>query len=136
MDKDLAALQEVRDQLQRARDARLIMEQASQADADRWAEAVAEAGRREAVRLAKMAVEETGYGHVTGKTLKNIFATEFSWKKFKSLKRHLMSHYGLTPEAYREKWGLEPSYPMVAPSYAAARSKLAKKMGLGRKAKR
>lgn len=86
MDKDLAALQEVRDQLQRARDARLIMEQASQADADRWAEAVAEAGRREAVRLAKMAVEETGYGHVTGKTLKNIFATEFSWKKFKSLK--------------------------------------------------
>ena len=57
-------------------------------------------------------------------------------KKFKSLKRHLMSHYGLTPEAYREKWGLEPSYPMVAPSYAAARSKLAKKMGLGRKAKR
>lgn len=57
-------------------------------------------------------------------------------KKFKSLKRHLMSHYGLTPEAYREKWGLDPNYPMVAPSYAAARSKLAKKMGLGRKAKR
>jgi predicted transcriptional regulator len=56
-------------------------------------------------------------------------------KKFKSLKRHLMSHYGLTPEAYREKWGLDSSYPMVAPNYAAARSKLAKKMGLGRKAK-
>ena len=56
-------------------------------------------------------------------------------KKFKSLKRHLMSHYGLTPEQYREKWGLEASYPMVAPNYAAARSKLAKKMGLGRKRK-
>lgn len=54
-------------------------------------------------------------------------------KKFKSLKRHLMTHYGLTPEQYREKWGLEPNYPMVAPSYAAARSELAKKTGLGRK---
>lgn len=54
-------------------------------------------------------------------------------KKFKSLKRHLMTHYNLTPEEYREKWGLDPSYPMVAPSYAAARSQLAKKMGLGRK---
>lgn len=56
-------------------------------------------------------------------------------KKFKSLKRHLMSHYGLTPEQYREKWGLDVTYPMVAPNYAAARSKLAKKMGLGRKRK-
>ncbi|WP_157015062.1 MucR family transcriptional regulator [Mesorhizobium xinjiangense] len=54
-------------------------------------------------------------------------------KKFKSLKRHLMTHYGLTPEQYREKWGLDPNYPMVAPNYAAARSQLAKKMGLGRK---
>ncbi len=56
-------------------------------------------------------------------------------KKFKSLKRHLMSHYSLTPEQYREKWGLDVTYPMVAPNYAAARSKLAKKMGLGRKGK-
>ncbi len=56
-------------------------------------------------------------------------------KKFKSLKRHLMTHYGLSPEQYREKWGLDPSYPMVAPNYAAARSQLAKKMGLGRKKK-
>lgn len=56
-------------------------------------------------------------------------------KKFKSLKRHLMTHYGLSPEQYREKWGLDPNYPMVAPNYAAARSALAKKMGLGRKAK-
>lgn len=56
-------------------------------------------------------------------------------KKFKSLKRHLMTHYGLTPEEYREKWGLDSTYPMVAPNYAAARSQLAKKMGLGRKRK-
>jgi predicted transcriptional regulator len=56
-------------------------------------------------------------------------------KKFKSLKRHLMTHYNLTPDQYREKWNLDSSYPMVAPNYAAARSQLAKKMGLGRKAK-
>lgn len=56
-------------------------------------------------------------------------------KKFKSLKRHLMTHYSLTPEQYREKWGLDANYPMVAPNYAAARSQLAKKMGLGRKRK-
>ena len=56
-------------------------------------------------------------------------------KRFKSLKRHLMTHYGLTPDQYREKWGLDATYPMVAPSYAAARSELAKKMGLGRKRK-
>jgi len=56
-------------------------------------------------------------------------------KKFKSLKRHLMTHYNLTPDQYREKWGLDASYPMVAPHYAAARSQLAKKMGLGRKSK-
>jgi predicted transcriptional regulator len=56
-------------------------------------------------------------------------------KKFKSLKRHLMTHYNMTPDQYREKWGLDPSYPMVAPHYAAARSQLAKKMGLGRKRK-
>jgi predicted transcriptional regulator len=56
-------------------------------------------------------------------------------KKFKSLKRHLMTHYGLTPDQYREKWGLDANYPMVAPNYAAARSQLAKTMGLGRKRK-
>ena len=54
-------------------------------------------------------------------------------KQFKSLKRHLRTHYDLSPEQYREKWGLSPDYPMVAPSYAAARSKLAKKIGLGRR---
>ena len=55
-------------------------------------------------------------------------------KKFKSLKRHIGVHFGLTPEAYRAKWGLAADYPMVAPSYAASRSELAKSIGLGRKA--
>lgn len=55
-------------------------------------------------------------------------------KKFKSLKRHLRTHYNLSPEEYREKWGLPADYPMVAPSYSATRSKLAKANGLGRKA--
>lgn len=56
-------------------------------------------------------------------------------KKFKSLKRHLRAHYNMTPEEYREKWGLPHDYPMVAPNYAAARSALAKKMGLGQRRK-
>ncbi|PBB94998.1 MucR family transcriptional regulator [Mesorhizobium sp. WSM3862] len=55
-------------------------------------------------------------------------------KKFKSMKRHLDLHYGLTPDEYREKWGLKPDYPMVAPNYAAQRSTLAKAAGLGRNA--
>ncbi|MEZ5776305.1 MAG: MucR family transcriptional regulator [Hyphomicrobiaceae bacterium] len=55
-------------------------------------------------------------------------------KKFKSLKRHLRTHYDLSPEEYRAKWGLPHDYPMVAPNYAEARSRLAKSMGLGRKA--
>ena len=54
-------------------------------------------------------------------------------KKFKSLKRHLRTHYDLTPDEYREKWGLPSDYPMVAPNYAKARSNLAKEMGLGQK---
>ena len=57
-------------------------------------------------------------------------------KKFKSLKRHLRTQYGMTPEQYREKWGLPPDYPMVAPNYAAARSQLAKQMGLGQQRRR
>lgn len=57
-------------------------------------------------------------------------------KKFKSLKRHLRTHYDLTPEQYRAKWGLARDYPMVAPNYAAARSTLAKQMGLGQKGRR
>lgn len=54
-------------------------------------------------------------------------------KAFKSLKRHLQSHHGLAPEVYRTKWKLSPDYPMVAPSYAEARSTLAKQMGLGQR---
>jgi predicted transcriptional regulator len=56
-------------------------------------------------------------------------------RRFKSLKRHIRTHYNLTPEQYREKWGLPADYPMVAPKYAATRSLLAKKIGLGRRRK-
>ncbi len=55
-------------------------------------------------------------------------------RKFKSLKRHLAGTYGMSPDEYRAKWGLPRDYPMVAPNYAKARSDLAKRMGLGRKA--
>jgi predicted transcriptional regulator len=54
-------------------------------------------------------------------------------KKVTMLKRYLRSRYGLSPELYREKWGLPHDYPMVAPNYAERRSQLAKKFGLGRK---
>lgn len=54
-------------------------------------------------------------------------------KKFKSLKRHLATHFSMTPDQYREKWKLPADYPMVAPSYSAQRSQLAKDNGLGRK---
>jgi predicted transcriptional regulator len=57
-------------------------------------------------------------------------------KKFKSLKRHLRTQYDLTPEQYRERWGLPPDYPMVAPNYAKARSELAKEMGLGQQGRK
>ena len=54
-------------------------------------------------------------------------------KRFKSLKRHLRTHYDLTPAEYRAKWGLPADYPMVAPNYAKTRSALARQMGLGQK---
>ncbi len=54
-------------------------------------------------------------------------------KKLKMLKRHLMTHYGMTPDDYRAKWGLSADYPMVAPAYAEQRRDLAKAIGLGRK---
>jgi predicted transcriptional regulator len=54
-------------------------------------------------------------------------------KRYKSLKRHLRTSYNLTPELYREKWGLAADYPMVAPNYAQTRSNLAKSIGLGKK---
>jgi len=55
-------------------------------------------------------------------------------KKLKMLKRHLKSSYGLSPDEYRTKWGLPSDYPMVAPNYAKARSEMAVKIGLGRRA--
>jgi len=57
-------------------------------------------------------------------------------KRLKMLKRHLMTHYNLTPDQYRQKWGLAADYPMVAPNYAEQRRKLAKSIGLGTKRKR
>ncbi|TCR67421.1 MucR family transcriptional regulator [Bosea sp. BK604] len=57
-------------------------------------------------------------------------------KKFKSLKRHLRTAFGMTPDDYRKMFGLPPDYPMVAPNYAEARSNLAKQLGLGQTAKR
>ncbi len=57
-------------------------------------------------------------------------------KKLKMLKRYLRSNYGMTPEEYRAKWNLPPDYPMVAPNYAAQRSKFAKQIGLGKQARR
>lgn len=57
-------------------------------------------------------------------------------KQFKSLKRHLRTQYDMSPDQYREKWSLPPEYPMVAPAYAEARSRLAKEMGLGQQRRR
>jgi predicted transcriptional regulator len=88
-----------------------------------------------------------GQGEVVSETLKPAVAVKKSitpeylicledGKKFKSLKRHLRTQYNMTPEHYREKWGLAPDYPMVAPNYAEARSQLAKQMGLGQQRRR
>ncbi len=57
-------------------------------------------------------------------------------KKLKMLKRHLKTAYNMTPESYRERWGLSSDYPMVAPNYARQRSRLAKEIGLGTRARR
>ena len=57
-------------------------------------------------------------------------------KRFKSLKRHLKASYGMSPDEYRNKWGLPSDYPMVAPNYSASRSSLAKSLGLGQQRKK
>ena len=57
-------------------------------------------------------------------------------KKLKMLKRHLKTAYDMSPEEYRERWGLSPDYPMVAPNYAKQRSRLAKEIGLGTRSRR
>ena len=68
------------------------------------------------------------------KAVKPDYITSFEdGRQYKSLKRHLTTR-GLTPEQYREKWGLPKDFPMVSPNYAKARSELAKSMGLGQKA--
>lgn len=54
-------------------------------------------------------------------------------QKFRSLRRHLMAKYGMTPDDYRQKWNLPADYPMVAPNYAQSRSQIAKRIGLGRR---
>ena len=88
-----------------------------------------------------------GQGEVVSEALKPAVAVKKSitpeyivcledGKKFKSLKRHLRTQYNMTPEQYRDKWALPPDYPMVAPNYAAARSQLAKQMGLGQQRRR
>ena len=88
-----------------------------------------------------------GQGEASGEPMKPAIAVKKSitpdylicledGKKFKSLKRHLRTQYNMTPELYREKWGLPADYPMVAPNYAAARSQLAKQMGLGQQRRR
>ena len=79
--------------------------------------------------------DELGIAHKSKSEIKKSFGTEHlisfeDGKPYKSLKRHLSTH-GLTPDAYRAKWGLPNDYPMVHPTYSAARSALAKSMGLG-----
>jgi predicted transcriptional regulator len=87
-------------------------------------------------RVSSSHDESPGDGHKPAIPVKKSITSDYiicleDGKKFKSLKRHLRTRYKLTPEQYREKWGLGSDYPMVAPNYAAARSRLAKQMGLG-----
>jgi predicted transcriptional regulator len=88
------------------------------------------------VKLQSGAVEETAKVLTPAISIKKSITPDYiicleDGKKFKSLKRHLRTKYDLSPEDYRAKWGLPADYPMVAPNYAAARSELAKSMGLG-----
>jgi predicted transcriptional regulator len=105
------------------------------------------AGLINQVHAALTRVTTAGHGEVPAEPLKPAVSVKRSitpdhlvcledGKKFKSLKRHLRTQYNMTPEAYREKWDLPPDYPMVAPNYAAARSQLAKQMGLGQQRRR
>jgi predicted transcriptional regulator len=92
-------------------------------------------------RLTGATVEESSEPQKPAISVKKSIAADFivcleDGKKFKSLKRHLRTQYNMSPEQYREKWGLPADYPMVAPNYAAARSRLAKEMGLGQQRRR
>jgi len=93
------------------------------------------------LRLGGTPVEEPSEPQKPAISVKKSIAPDFivcleDGKKFKSLKRHLRTQYNMSPEQYREKWGLPADYPMVAPNYAAARSRLAKEMGLGQQRRR
>lgn len=93
------------------------------------------------LRLGGTPVEETQEPQKPAVSVKKSIASDYiicleDGKKFKSLKRHLRTQYNMSPEQYREKWGLPADYPMVAPNYAAARSRLAKEMGLGQQRRR
>ena len=88
--------------------------------------------------LAKLGTEEAAPRPEPAVSIKQSVKPEYivcldDGKKLKMLKRHLKTAYNMTPDDYRKRWGLPSDYPMVAPNYAAARSKLAKKIGLGRK---
>ncbi|MBP7002320.1 MucR family transcriptional regulator [Amaricoccus sp.] len=90
-------------------------------------------------KLSALAVDEPAPAELTPAVpIRKSITDEFiicleDGKKLKMLKRHLMTAYGMTPEAYRAKWGLMADYPMVAPAYARKRQELAVKIGLGRK---
>jgi predicted transcriptional regulator len=94
--------------------------------------------------LSRASRSPTGYSADAGKpavAIKKSFTADYiicleDGKKFKSLKRHLRTKFNMSPEQYREKWGLATEYPMVAPNYAAVRSQLAKDIGLGQKRQR
>ncbi len=88
--------------------------------------------------LAALGPEETAAKPEPAVSIKQSVKPEYivcldDGKKFKMLKRHLKTAYNMTPDDYRKRWGLPRDYPMVAPNYAATRSALAKKIGLGRK---
>ncbi|MGY2047088.1 MucR family transcriptional regulator [Methylobacterium sp. JK268] len=92
-------------------------------------------------RLGKDTTEEKPEPLVPAVPIKKSITPEYlicleDGKKFKSLKRHLRSRYSMTPDDYRTRWNLPSDYPMVAPNYAAARSELAKTMGLGQQRRR
>ncbi len=89
--------------------------------------------------LAKLGTEDAAAKPKPAVSIKQSVKPEYivcldDGKKLKMLKRHLKTAYNMSPDEYRKKWGLPSDYPMVAPKYAAVRSELAKKIGLGRKA--
>lgn len=91
-----------------------------------------------ALSMTDQAVTDSPKAEPAVSTMKSVFPDHLvcldCGKGFRTLKRHLRSDHGMTPQEYRTKWELPPTYPVTAPGYAAQRSQLAKKSGLGRKA--